>query len=178
MESQRPVVRRRAEQRETSELGLGGFHTAICVFAESICERGSCPPPRTVPLKSVHPTFRPLLWMKPSWVEGPPQHCRLDVAEKLSAGSVHTCTLHGLAQTCTQRCTRLNTPTHTPVHARSVVPNCDTGDCTPPGSSTHGILQPRILERAALSSSRGSSQPRDQTGIPYVSCTGRGVLYR
>ena len=31
-----------------------------------------------------------------------------------------------------------------------------------PGSSVHGILQARILEGAAMSSSRGSSQPRDQ----------------
>ena len=32
----------------------------------------------------------------------------------------------------------------------------------------------RILERVAISFSRGSSQPRDQTGI---SCTGRQILY-
>ena len=30
-----------------------------------------------------------------------------------------------------------------------------------PGSSVHGISQARILERVAISSSRGSSQPRD-----------------
>ena len=30
-----------------------------------------------------------------------------------------------------------------------------------PGSSVHGILQVRILEWVAISSSRGSSQPRD-----------------
>ena len=35
--------------------------------------------------------------------------------------------------------------------------------CSPPGSSVHEILQTRILERAATSSSRGSSRPRDQT---------------
>ena len=32
---------------------------------------------------------------------------------------------------------------------------CDPMDCSPPGSSVHGILQPRILEWAAISSSRG-----------------------
>ena len=32
-----------------------------------------------------------------------------------------------------------------------------------PGFSVHGILQARILEWVALSSSRGSSQSRDQT---------------
>ena len=40
-------------------------------------------------------------------------------------------------------------------------------DCSPPGSSVHGILQARILEWAAISSSRGPSRPRDQT---HVSC--------
>ena len=33
-------------------------------------------------------------------------------------------------------------------------------DCSLPGSSVHGILQARILEWVAMSSSRGSSQPR------------------
>ena len=38
---------------------------------------------------------------------------------------------------------------------------CDPMDCSPPGSSVHGILQARILDWAAMSSSRGSSPPRD-----------------
>ena len=38
-------------------------------------------------------------------------------------------------------------------------------DCSPPGSSVHGILQARILEWAAIPSSRGSSQPGDWTCI-------------
>ena len=45
---------------------------------------------------------------------------------------------------------------------------CDPMDCSPPGSSTHGLFQARILEWVAISFSRGSSQPRDQT---WVSCT-------
>ena len=36
-------------------------------------------------------------------------------------------------------------------------------DCSPRGSSIHGILQARILEWAAMPSPRGSSQSRDQT---------------
>ena len=36
-------------------------------------------------------------------------------------------------------------------------------DCRSPGSFDHGILQARIPEWAAISSSRGSSQPRDWT---------------
>ena len=45
---------------------------------------------------------------------------------------------------------------------------CDPMDCSLPGSSVHGILQARILERVAISSSRRSSQPRDWT---QVSCS-------
>jgi len=54
---------------------------------------------------------------------------------------------------------------------------CDPMDCSPPGSSVHGILQARILEWVAISSSRGSSQPRDWTWVSCVSCTGRQILY-
>ena len=35
-------------------------------------------------------------------------------------------------------------------------------DCSPPGSSVHEILQAIILERVAISSSRGSSLPKAQ----------------
>ena len=38
---------------------------------------------------------------------------------------------------------------------------CDLMDCSPPGSSVHGILQARILEWVAMPSSRGSSRARD-----------------
>ena len=51
---------------------------------------------------------------------------------------------------------------------------CNPVDCSPLGLSVHGILQARIMEWAAMHSSRGSSQPRDWT---YVSCIGRWVLY-
>ena len=44
----------------------------------------------------------------------------------------------------------------------------DSMDCSPPGSSVHGILQARTLECVVLSFSRGSFRPRDQT---RVSCT-------
>ena len=37
---------------------------------------------------------------------------------------------------------------------------CNPMDCSPPDSSVHGILQARTLEWVAMSSSRGSSQPR------------------
>ena len=49
----------------------------------------------------------------------------------------------------------------------------DPMDCSPPGSSVHGILQARILEWIVISSSRGSSRPSDQT---HISCL-EGILY-
>ena len=44
--------------------------------------------------------------------------------------------------------------------AQSCPPLCDRMDCSPPGSSVHGIFQARILEWIAISVSRESSQPR------------------
>ena len=41
----------------------------------------------------------------------------------------------------------------------------DPMDCSPPGSSVHGISQARTLEQVAISFSRGSSQPRDRTHV-------------
>ena len=52
---------------------------------------------------------------------------------------------------------------------------CDPMDCSPPGSSVHGILQARILKWVTLPSFRGSSQHGDQTHISYVFCIGRWV---
>ena len=40
---------------------------------------------------------------------------------------------------------------------------CNPVDCSPPGSSVHGILQERMLKWVAISFSRGSSQPMVQT---------------
>ena len=45
---------------------------------------------------------------------------------------------------------------------------CDPMDCSLPGSSVHGIFQARVLEWVAISFSRGSSQPRDQTWSPTL----------
>ena len=47
-------------------------------------------------------------------------------------------------------------------------------DCSPLGSSVHGILWARILELVAISLSRGSSWPRART---QISCIGRWILY-
>ena len=50
-------------------------------------------------------------------------------------------------------------------------------DCSLPDSSVHGILQARILEHVAISSFRGSSQLRDETGVVCISCIGRQIPY-
>ena len=44
-------------------------------------------------------------------------------------------------------------------------------DCSLPGSFVHEILYTRLVEWVAMFSSRGSSQPRDQTRIYCGSCT-------
>ena len=48
---------------------------------------------------------------------------------------------------------------------------CNRMDCSPPGSSVHGVPQARILEWVAISSSKGSSRPRDRT------CASCGLLH-
>ena len=64
------------------------------------------------------------------------------------------------------------------MHAHSVAKSCptlcDPIDCSPPGSSVHGILLARILECVAISFSRESSQTKDWT---QVSCIGKQILY-
>ena len=60
------------------------------------------------------------------------------------------------------------------VHAQSLshVWLCDPMDCSLPDSYIYGISQGRILEWVAISSSRGSSWPRDQTHVSCISCIG------
>ena len=54
---------------------------------------------------------------------------------------------------------------------------CDPTDYSPPGSSVHGILQAKILERVAVPFSGGSSQPCNRICISYVSWIDRQILY-
>ena len=61
---------------------------------------------------------------------------------------------------------------------------CNPADCSPAGSSVHGIFQARTLEWVAIPFSRGSSQPRDWTqafnitGIFFTSWATREALTR
>ena len=54
---------------------------------------------------------------------------------------------------------------------------CDPTDCSPPGSSVHGILQARILEWIAISSSRGifSTRGSNLSLLHLLHC--RQILY-
>ena len=63
------------------------------------------------------------------------------------------------------------------VHAQLCPTLCDRMDCSTSGSSVYGIFQARILEWVAISFSRGSSRPRDQTHISCVSCISRWIIY-
>ena len=51
---------------------------------------------------------------------------------------------------------------------------CNPMDCSPPGSSVHGILQARILELVAVLFSSGSFQSRSNLGLLHY----RQVLYQ
>ena len=52
--------------------------------------------------------------------------------------------------------------------AQSLLTLWDPVDCSPPASSVLGILQTRILDCVVYSFSRGSSQPRNQTGVSSI----------
>ena len=53
------------------------------------------------------------------------------------------------------------------VNAQSCLTLCNPMDCSPPGSSVHGILQARILEWV-IPFSRGSSQSRDRNQVSCI----------
>ena len=61
--------------------------------------------------------------------------------------------------------------------AQSCLTVCNPMDCSLLGSSVHGIFHARILERVAISLSRESSRPMDQTHISWISWIGRQILY-
>ena len=52
--------------------------------------------------------------------------------------------------------------------AQSCLTLCDPMDCSPPGSSVHGVFQAWILEWVAVSFSRVSSLPRDRTRVSLI----------
>ena len=81
------------------------------------------------------------------------------------------------ASSCTQDATL---PTYTLPHVwvcvyakslQSYLTLCNPRDCSPPGSSIHGILQARILEWVGMPFSKRSSQPREQVLFCFVFLT-------
>ena len=71
-------------------------------------------------------------------------------------------------------------PVHVHVRAKLLQSRptpCDPMDCSPPGSSVHGVLQEGVMEWVAVTSPRGPPPPRDGTCVPCGSCTGRWALY-
>ena len=58
--------------------------------------------------------------------------------------------------------------------AQSCLPLCKPTDCSPPGSSVHGILQARMLEWVAMPSCRGLFPTQGSNpGLPHC----RRILY-
>ena len=62
--------------------------------------------------------------------------------------------------------------------AESCLTLCNPMDCSPPGSFVHGIFQAKILERVAVSFSRGSSPSMDRTLVSCISRIDKQILYQ
>ena len=110
------------------------------------------------------------------WNPGLP-HCRRILYQLSHEGStsLYVCTYIYVLLRKRKKYTRTLVETASLVSATQLcLTLCDPMDCSPPGSSVHGILQASILERVAMPSSKRSSRPRDQT---HVSCIGRWILY-
>ena len=73
--------------------------------------------------------------------------------------------------------TQTHTHTYICLHAQLCLTLCDPMDPSLPGSSVHETFQARILEWVAITYSRGSSQPRDQTCISCALCIGKQILH-
>ena len=52
--------------------------------------------------------------------------------------------------------------------AQSCPTLCDHVDCSLPGSSVHGVLQPKIVEWVAISFFRGSSRSKGRTWVTCI----------
>ena len=129
-----------------------GFCLTCCI-SQSDCFRGKKPPKSCTSL----------------WPGAPQAFCMRGSTQKTSSSSfLHSCPEMDptpfLGTSGQSSCSV----------AQSCPTLCNPIDCSPPGSSVHGIVLARILEWVAISSSRGSSWPRDWT---HVSCNGRWILY-
>ena len=89
----------------------------------------------------------------------------IGVHVSLNSFSLDICPGVGLMDHSGTLCVRAQSCAHTPLCPTL----CNPVDCSPPGSSVHGIPQAGMLEWVASSFSRGSSQPRDPTHVSYIS---------
>ena len=110
---------------------------------------------------------RPGLQVGPSFLVSPGE-CSAPPGLAFLTYSIDHLPSRGLEEECCSLCPcRFEKKSESEV-AQSCPTLCDPMDRSLPGSSVHGILQARILESVAISFSRGSSQPRDQTRISRI----------
>ena len=76
-------------------------------------------------------------------------------------------------------CDEILSTMHVCLVTQLYTPLWDPMDCSPPGSSVHGILQARIPAWVAISSSRGFFPSRDWTWMSCIAgpCIGRHIPY-
>ena len=112
-------------------------------------------------------------------VDSPPDSCQGSVAIQplkhsreqptSSSGSPIFLLLHPNGRALRCPLTYIHTVAYIHTYSREVMSNSSYPmDCIPPGSSVHRILQARILEWVAISFSRGSSPPSDQTRVTCI----------
>ena len=97
------------------------------------------------------------------WRNGNPLQC--SCLENPRDGGTWWAAVYGVAQSWTRLKRLSSNSSSSGSVSRSVASDCDPLDCSPPGSSVHGIFQTRILKWVVIPFSRRSSRPRDWTWV-------------
>ena len=129
-------------------------------------------------LEKFHAPYRPWGRKEPDTTE----RLALSLGRRGLTVLIGSCKLHSHSFYCACACLSRNSFCYNQVScvwsvAQSCPILCNPLDCSPPGSSIHGISQARILEWGAISFSRRPSRPRDWTWVSCISCIGRWTLY-